>query len=110
MIATVVALVGAFNAPVPSHSVSRVSDVTMGARKGASTIGKRGVSTKTGSQGFVDVTGAKSQEVARMASSLWGVDGAPHLLHLPCNFNFTFMCVCMYACGVYPCMLCVLCV
>merc|ERR1719163_1519398 len=63
MIATVVALVGAFNAPVPSHSVSRVSDVTMGARKGASTIGKRGVSTKTGSQGFVDVTGAKYQEV-----------------------------------------------
>ena len=63
MIATVVALVGAFNAPVPSHSVSRVSDVTMGARKGASTIGKRGVSTKTGSQGFIDVTGAKYQEV-----------------------------------------------
>ena len=63
MIATVVALVGAFNAPVPSHSVSRVSDVTMGARKGASSIGKRGVSTKTGSQGFIDVTGAKYQEV-----------------------------------------------
>jgi light-harvesting complex I chlorophyll a/b binding protein 1 len=66
MIATVVALVGAFNAPVPSHSVSRVSDVTMGARKGVSPgqrVGKRGVSTKVGSQGFVDVTGAKYQEV-----------------------------------------------
>ena len=63
MIATVVALVGAFNAPVPSHSVSRVSDVTMGARKGVSSVGKRGVSTKVGSQGFVDVTGAKYQEV-----------------------------------------------
>merc|ERR1719488_449819 len=64
MIATVVALVGAFNAPVPSHSVSRVSDVTMGARKGASTIGKRGVSTKTGSQGFIDVTGAEYVDVS----------------------------------------------
>ena len=33
------------------------------ARARASPIGKRGVSTKTGSQGFIDVTGAKYQEV-----------------------------------------------
>ena len=62
MIATVVALVGAFNAPVPSHSVSRVSDVTMGARKG-SLDRRSAVCYDPGSQGFIDVDRAKYQEV-----------------------------------------------